>query len=215
MPSKFKAGQWIAKTDVLKLGEVRWNKFREKYKSEHCTTRDFTTCGLFEELDEYTWVNVSIYDDGDLVWEEEIDEDAKQITYETILEYIGEKEMNKFDLKTQPWFICVNNEEESKAAQEWLFEQGMTWWGGSTAIDYLPLADCFTYDGCGKGFCWNDDVEEEIGEGRKEIKLSFETTTKVTNVIYPEAAELVELNGKKYKKSDLEAALSKLNPVEG
>lgn len=218
MTTKFKANQWIAKTDVVKLGEVRWDKFREKYKSEHTTTRDFTSCGLFEDYQRWDR-GVFVYKDGDLVWDDSIGEEDKQITYETILEYIGEKEMNKFDLKTQPWWIRVDKEEESKAAQEWLFEQGITWADGSSTVYNYPSLSFVSNlwdDGCineGK-FMWFHG-EETPHKSAQEIKLSFETTTKVANVIYPEAEELVELNGKKYKKSDLEAALSKLNPVEG
>lgn len=46
------------------------------------------------------------------------------------------------------------------------------------------------------------------------MTAKFKDNQWVANVIFPEAEELVELDGKKYKKSDLEAALSKLNPVE-
>lgn len=215
MTAKFKVGQWISKEDVLKLGKVRWDRFREKYKSEHTTTRDFTSCGLFEDYQRYR--GVFVYKDGDLAWDDSIGADDKQITYETILEYIGEKEMNKFDLKTQPWWIRVNNEEESKATQEWLFEQGMTWCDGGTHIGKTCFKYLTNYNTDGDfpaGFMWMTLPNEYCHTPDKEIKLSFETITKITNVIFPEADGLVELNGKKYKKSDLEAALSKLNPVE-
>lgn len=215
MTIKFKVGQWISKEDVLKLGEVRWNKFREKYKSEHDTTESFYFYGTYENKYDDNFVII----DGtyDLFWWHKVNLD-KQITYETILEYIGEKEMSKFDLKTQPWFIRVSSEEESKAAQVWLFEQKLTWADGMCLVHHYPslsfISNLWRAGIINQGkFMWFKE-DEDPHKSAKEIKLSFETITKVTNVIFPETKKLVELNGKKYKKSDLEAALSKLNPVE-
>lgn len=217
MTAKFKVGQWISKEDVLKLGKVRWNVFRDKYKSEHTTTAGFIVCGRFEGYSPDGDSNVFVYKDGDLVWDDSIGRCDQQIAYETVIEYLGEKEMNKFDLKTQPWWIRVNNEEESKAAQLWLFEQGMTWRVGDTNIRighiYRYLMNISSVGVIDKdGFMHSSRMCDGMLP-EYEIKLSFKTTTKVVDAIYPEADELVELNGKKYKKSDLEAALSKLTPV--
>jgi len=79
MTTKFKSGQWISKEDVLKLGEVRWDKFRDKYKSEHVTTMDFTRCGLFENHCKAYSCTVKAYSDGDLAWDEFTGKEDNQI----------------------------------------------------------------------------------------------------------------------------------------
>jgi len=139
-----------------------------------------------------------------------------KLTYETILEYIEEDEMkNKFDLKNTPWFIRVNNEEESMAAQVWLFEQKLTWADGMCLVHHYPslsfISNLWNDGSINEGkFMWFKE-DEVPHKSAKEIKLTFETVTKV---VFPEVEEIIELNGKKYKKSDVELALSKLQAVE-
>lgn len=92
--------------------------------------------------------------------------------------------MKLFDMKTQPWFIRINNEEEWDLAQQWLKEN----FGKACAATYSP---CYSY------FLTNKDDTGYIGDhpmhGRKEslaetkryeIKLTYKTV--IDSVIYPE-----------------------------
>jgi len=42
-------------------------------------------------------------------------------------ELVKEKEEMQFDMKTQPWFIRVNNEQEFEAAISWAEEKDLKW----------------------------------------------------------------------------------------
>jgi len=49
---------------------------------------------------------------------------------------VKEEPKQMFNIKTDPWFIRVNSEEESKVIQDWLFEQGIMWKHSSTQHKY-------------------------------------------------------------------------------
>lgn len=108
-----------------------------------------------------------------------------------------EKEM--FDMKKDPWYILTNTPEERIAAQEWLFEQGITWgitnWGAKNwHFDYLTNQTSM------------GGIESYIMHGSgtpppyaKEIKLTFKTETTVTNVEFPEILSAKQIEIKKIR----------------
>ena len=105
----------------------------------------------------------------------------------------------------------ITLEQAHKEIQGYLFEQGFKWMSGDTKVlypqnNYLYL----TCDGLARD---PEDSHEGFSEdSNEELKFTREVIVKLTPVLVEE--ELVELNGVKYRKSDLEAVLAKLQPVE-
>jgi len=89
-----------------------------------------------------------------------------------------------FNIKTDPWFIRVNSEQEFEVIQDWLEEN----YGSFLISDYSPAFEYLTNTSS------DGQIEEAFvmhGRGnpletpsRKEIKLTFKTT--VDSVQYPE-----------------------------
>lgn len=96
-----------------------------------------------------------------------------------------EKEEMQFDMKKEPWFIRVNNKEESKVVQEWLFTLGLKWIRDSHAVKYLDakiICNVFT-DGVLSKNLLKTDFMEEVHSSAQEIKLTFKTV--IDSVEYP------------------------------
>lgn len=105
------------------------------------------------------------------------------------IEIVQEKEQMKseaFNLKKNPWFIRVNNKEESVATQEWLFSNGFKWIGNNPSIvryaDSKIICNVFI-DGSLSPNLLKTDYIEEIHSSAQEIKLTFKTV--VDSVHYP------------------------------
>jgi hypothetical protein len=112
--------------------------------------------------------------------------DAKggTICYYDAFELIKEETKQMFNIKTDPWFIRVNSEQEFKIIQDWLQEN----YGCCLPLSYSVEFEYLT------NTLWTGQVEDAFimyGQGdplgtvsRKEIKLTFKTT--VNSVEYPE-----------------------------
>lgn len=106
--------------------------------------------------------------------------------YENYFELVEEKQM--FDMKNNYWFIEVHNEEESKAAQQFAFDNGVVWCGDDPEQYYnLPHYPCkigqSSYDRMGK-MAYGVDTERNKSK-YKEIKLTYKTVTTVDKVEWP------------------------------
>lgn len=105
--------------------------------------------------------------------------------YLSSFELVQEKEQ-MFDMKTNPWFIRVNNEQEFEAAKEWVEVQGVNWtdWVKDKSFNSEIGALCSNlYDFDNYYWLGHDEVETQALYGRKEIKLTFKTV--VDSVEYP------------------------------
>ncbi len=96
----------------------------------------------------------------------------------------------KIDLKKDRWFIRVNSVEESIATQEWLLEQGITWWAGldcSVGHDLAKVLTNYWADNLinRRGFMFSSKLARFIAEPQCEIKLIFKPKLSVSDVIYP------------------------------
>lgn len=96
----------------------------------------------------------------------------------------------KIDLKKDRWFIRVNSVEESIAAQEWLFEQGITCWDGVDCSVEHNLPKVLTNYWADnlinrRGFMFSSKLARFIAEPQCEIKLIFKQKLSVSDVIYP------------------------------
>jgi hypothetical protein len=122
-----------------------------------------------------------------------------------------------FDLKKDPWYIRVNSPEESAAVQEWLFEQGITWWRNYSVVQYTfsrYLTNSYS-SGVVEPYLMYGTVEiDKFLDQRKELKVIFEKVLQVEKVITPpQIREKLEVVGKQYYKEDVEKALQLLKPI--
>lgn len=122
-----------------------------------------------------------------------------------------------FDLKKDPWYIRVNSPEESAAVQEWLFEQGVTWWGDCAIVQYTfsyYLTNSYSTGVVEPYLMYGTGEIDEFSDKRKELKVIFKKVLQVEDVTFPEIREKIEIGGKLYYKEDVEKALQLLKPVE-
>ena len=122
-----------------------------------------------------------------------------------------------FDLKKDPWYIRVNSPEESAAVQEWLFEQGITWWRNYSVVQYTfsrYLTNSYSTGVVEPHLMFGTAEIDKFLDQRKELKVIFEKVLQVEKVITPEILEKIEIGGKQYYKEDVEKALQLLKPVE-
>lgn len=104
---------------------------------------------------------------------------------------VEEKPM--FDMKKEPWVIYVQSKEEAIAAYEWIKKES----GLDFSVHHGYAFDNANYNIGSIGFTNRVNHSRYMGNilrfgdlegdlGRKVIKLSFKTETKITNVKYPE-----------------------------
>jgi hypothetical protein len=116
----------------------------------------------------------------------------------------------KFDFKSTPWFIRVDNIEESFAAQEWLFAQGVSWCNGDTKVDdvgkHSVLTNYFVDNGISKnGFMHS--LNNRYNDPSKEIKLRFvQSKLVVDEAVMPEVKSAQQI-----KIEELEETIRKAN----
>lgn len=94
-----------------------------------------------------------------------------------------EKCVEPFNLKTMPWKIIVNSPEESRMAQEWLFEQGVEWKLHGKKVKELNV-QVFTN-------CRASDLKPEPNllysyDAKNSVAPEIKLTFGVTSVEYPE-----------------------------
>lgn len=99
--------------------------------------------------------------------------------------------------------------ETSGAVQEALFAEGIKWFGD--AVSQIQKTECpFLYVYQDGYIRYGDSEKSFLSEKYQEV--FFETTTTITVKLLP-PAEVIEFNGKKYLKEDLEKALALLTPL--
>ena len=98
-------------------------------------------------------------------------------------ELIKEEPKQMFNIKTDPWFIRVNSEEEFEVIQDWLEEN----YGCSLITSYNPAIEYLTNTSCTgqteEAFVMHGAGDPLKKKTRKEIKLTFKTT--IYSVEYP------------------------------
>ena len=111
------------------------------------------------------------------------DNGRREEFYDWRVEPVTEEPKQMFNIKSDPWFIRVNSEQEFEVIQDWLEEN----YGCSLITSYNTAFEYLTNTSC------TGQIEEAFvmhGRGhplettsRKEIKLTFKTT--VDSVEYP------------------------------
>lgn len=112
----------------------------------------------------------------------------------------------KFDVAAIAKQLNVEHEEASRIIQEALFEQGYVWNNGTNTVidtDYKQIQ------------AWNDGNFTRSNADYENSDFVFYTIKPTYTIVEAEEQqEIVELNGKKYNKQELEKALSLLKPIE-
>lgn len=111
----------------------------------------------------------------------------------------------KFDMTAIAADLGVSLEEAHKIVQPLLFENGVTWKAYDSDNDVRFTHATFLFIATNKWLMWchNDD------KGYKELSVKLQPVF----YIKEQPKELVEFNGRKYNKEDLEKALTLLSPV--
>lgn len=95
-----------------------------------------------------------------------------------------EEPKQMFNIKTDPWFIRINSEQEFNVIQDWLEEN----YGCSLITSYNPAIEYLTNTSCTgqseEAFVMHGRGNPLKTPSRKEIKLTFKTT--IDSVQYPE-----------------------------
>lgn len=125
-------------------------------------------------------------------------------------ELVKEKDAVKFDMKTQPWFIRIESEEQFKAVDDWLlvnFGQrvDLPYYGGVSFLTNASKSGRI-YD----EFIYVSDAEY-APDGCKEIKLSFKTTVDLASLPEVETPEQVEIKRLTKIIEDAQENLAKLS----
>lgn len=105
---------------------------------------------------------------------------------------VGEKEM--FDMKTQPWYIKINSQEEFDLVQEWLIEN----YGSGLECDwdgYFKKCGVTNWESCGmevsRGWVMWMDEKSKADRYASEIKFNFRKV--IDNVELPDVKSEQEL----------------------
>lgn len=125
-------------------------------------------------------------------------------------ELVKEKDAVKFDMKTQPWFIHVESEEQFKAVDDWLlvnFGQrvGLASYCGARFLTNASTSGT-VYDGVLYGWYAGD-----ICADCKEIKLSFKTTVDLVSLPEAETPDQAEIKRLTKIIEDAQESLTKLS----
>lgn len=120
--------------------------------------------------------------------------------------------MKAFNMKTQPWFIRINSQEEFQAVQEWLIENhGVSLdcrWNGDYMVGLTNTTDSgHTY---GDHIMWHGS--DDIGNIREEIKFSFKTV--IDSVEFPVVVSEEQKEIQRLTKI-IEEAQQSLNKLKG
>lgn len=95
-------------------------------------------------------------------------------------------------LKTQPWFIHTGTSERSRAAQEWLFSHGMTWFTKDNVIRQYGekiLTNTYAGDDACEHIMWSSSTQPSASA--KEIYLT--TQVVITGFTLPEVKTAQQL----------------------
>lgn len=120
------------------------------------------------------------------------------------------QEPQQFNLKTNKWWIATPTPEISKAVQEWLFEQGVTWCSGETSVDCVHhkcLVNFYDEDRASpeRGFMHNSGSYES---NFPEYEIKITTKTVIDSVTFPNVISEQE-KARKQSIAELEATIAK------
>lgn len=109
--------------------------------------------------------------------------------------------------------IRVGNSVNSRAIQEFLFENGCSWSSNRKKVIYEDKPFLYVDEDGNITFSTGEDfyAESKVADYR-EMKFNFESITTVNAV--PRIQETVVLFGKTYDKDELKDALTKLKPID-
>lgn len=94
--------------------------------------------------------------------------------------------MKEYDMKTNPWFIRINDEEEHAAVVEFLKEKGYDDIASyRSGINALTNA-CSDGSGIDGDVMWSSVAGKYLDDVRKEIVVNFKSTLSVDKVVYPD-----------------------------
>lgn len=162
---------------------------------------------------EFYVVEGAIYTVVDKWWDEcESDEvSIRDVTeYPNDFKLYKEEPVNQFDMKIQPWFIRVNNEQEFNLVQEWLKEN----FGTCCNFKWYPLMKGLSNTkNEGKIFnnrvMWCDD--KSLNQNSYEIKLNFKTI--IDSVEWPVVESEKDRKIRELKET-IEAAAKQIKELE-
>lgn len=122
-----------------------------------------------------------------------------------------EEPVKQFDLKTQPWFVRVNNEQEFNLLQEWLKENFGTHYNCGWHPQMMGLTNT-TVDGkiYNSYVMWFSD-DKSLNQNSNEIKLHFKTA--LDSVEWP-IVESEEDKKIRELKETIEAAAKQIKELE-
>ena len=96
---------------------------------------------------------------------------------------VKEEPKQMFNIKTDPWFIRVNSEQEFEAIQDWLQENYGTCLSSKYSSAFEYLTNTLSGGQVEKAFVMHGRGNPLETTSRKEIKLTFKTT--IDSVEYP------------------------------
>ncbi|WP_391560671.1 hypothetical protein [Robertmurraya sp.] len=129
----------------------------------------------------------------------------------TDVEIVDEKKA-MFDIKKDKWFIYTPTPEISKAAQEWLFQEGFSWQAhGNKEVNYTDTNYLMLSPYEDGRFCHTFSIDEKLGE--KEIKMTFKAV--VDSVEFPETQtpEQIQLDKVMDQIAELQTQAAKLQEL--
>lgn len=120
--------------------------------------------------------------------------------------------MKAFNMKTQPWFIRINSQEEFDVVDKWLLDNhGVSLdcrWNGGHMVGLTNTTD--------SGHAYEDHImwygSDDIGNIREEIKFSFKTV--IDSVEFPEVVSEEQKEIERLTKI-IEEAQQSLNKLKG
>ena len=132
----------------------------------------------------YVGTITHVASDGAIVVDNMFGHMGNAVCWPEAFEKIKEEPKQMFNIKSDPWFIRVNSEQEFNVIQDWLQEN----YGCSLITSYKTAFEYLTNTSC------TGQIEEAFvmhGRGnplettsRKEIKFTFKTT--IDSVTFPE-----------------------------
>ena len=108
--------------------------------------------------------------------------------------------------------IRVANHEQSALIQGYLFNVGM-WWGVGEPKKFLTVIPPYYLYTNDRGCMYWSNPKNSSFDSIKCEEMLFDFELVIANVRRRKEPELVEFNGKKYVKEDLEKALALLTPA--
>lgn len=124
-----------------------------------------------------------------------------------------EEPMNQSDMKTQPWFIRVTNEQEFNLVQEWLKKNFGKVYENSFVGEPMFLTNISALRGMCHDVFWSSDMDytQSLRLVPNEIKVNFKTT--IDSVVFPTVESEKDKKIRELKET-IEAAAKQIKELE-